>query len=70
MMMAQARIDDSVISRLRGQVIARDLIFERVSDKAPVALPTGTRKEKAAYVATTDRTAKARVIADLNLRHE
>jgi hypothetical protein len=67
MMLAQNRIDDSLVSRLRSQMVARDLVFEKVDDDKPA--PSGT-KEKAMYYGTQDRTARARIIVDLNLRHQ
>jgi hypothetical protein len=70
MMIAQNKIDDAIIERLRGKVLTRDLVFEKVSDTAPVSTSGGTRKEKAMYVATPDRTANARVVADLTLKHQ
>jgi hypothetical protein len=72
MMIAQSRIDDSLIGRLRerDKVLARDLVFEKVNDDKPAKTPAGTRKEKALYVATPDRTAAARIIVDLNLKHQ
>jgi hypothetical protein len=69
-LMASSRIDDKVIDRLRGKVLARDLVFEKVNDPAPVSTPVGTRKEKALYVATQDRSPDARVVVDLNLKHQ
>jgi hypothetical protein len=70
LMIAQSRIDDSVVSHLRGTVLARDLVFEKVNDDAPVNTSGGTRKEKAMYVATPDRSASARVVVDLTLNHQ
>ncbi|HYI95654.1 MAG TPA: DUF4384 domain-containing protein [Bryobacteraceae bacterium] len=70
MMIAQSRIDDALIDRLRGRVLARDLVFEKVNDDAPVTTSSGTRREKALYVATLDRTAGARVVVDLTLKHQ
>lgn len=70
MMLAHSRIDDAVIERLRGRVMARDLVFEKVNDEAPVTTSGGTRKEKALYVATPDRTINARVVVDLTLKHQ
>jgi hypothetical protein len=67
MMIAQSRIDDSLVNRLRGQMISRDLVFEKVSDDRPA--PSG-RKEKAMYYGTQDRTAGARIVIDLHLRHQ
>ena len=34
LMIAQSRIDDSVVNHLRGTVLARDLVFEKVNDDA------------------------------------
>ena len=70
MMIAQNRIDDALIDRLRGRVLARDLVFEKVNDDAPVSTSSGSRREKALYVATTDRTSGARVVVDLTLKHQ
>ena len=70
LLMAGNRIDDNVIDRLRGKVLARDLVFEKVNDPAPVSTPVGARKEKAMYVATQDRSPDARVVVDLNLKHQ
>jgi hypothetical protein len=70
LVIAQSRIDDAVINRLRGAVLARDLVFEKVNDDAPVNTSGGTRKEKAMYVATPDRSAKARVVVDFTLNHQ
>lgn len=70
MMLAQNRIEGSVIDRLRGQVLARDLVFEKVNDDVRPSKSAGTRREKAMYVASPDRTVKARVIVDLTLKHE
>lgn len=72
MMIAQNRIDDSFMGRLRerDKVLARDLVFEKVNDDKPVSTPVGTRREKALYVATPDRTAAARIVVDLNLKHQ
>lgn len=70
MMMAQNRIDESVIDAVRGKVLARDLVFEKVSDDVPVTTSGGTRKEKALYVATPDRSVNATIIVDLALKHQ
>ena len=69
-MLAQGHIDNSVIDKLRGRVLSRDLVFEKVNDDAPVYTSGGSRKEKALYVATPDRTANARLVVDLNLKHQ
>jgi hypothetical protein len=61
LMMAQSRIDDSVVNRLRGQMISRDLVFEKVNED---------KREKAMYYGTGDRSPRARIVVDLNLRHQ
>ncbi len=58
-------IEDPFVNRLRSQLVARDLVFEKVDDDTP-----GDRKEKAVYVATPDRTVNARVVIDLTLKHQ
>jgi hypothetical protein len=73
LMIAQNRIDDGLIGQLRerDKVLARDLVFEKVNDDEKAsARPAGVRKEKALYVATPDRTAAARIVVDLNLKHQ
>jgi Domain of unknown function (DUF4384) len=70
LMVAQSRIDDSLIARLRGGVLSRDLVFEKVNDDGPVNSSGGKRKEKAMYVATNDRSPNARIVVDLSLNHQ
>lgn len=70
MILAQNRIDGAVIDRLRGTVLARDLVFEKVNDDGPVSTSSGKRKEKAMYVASQDRTSGARVVVDMALKHQ
>jgi hypothetical protein len=70
LMVAQSRIDDSLIARLRGGVQSRDLVFEKVNDDGPVNSSGGKRKEKAMYVATNDRSPNARIVVDLSLNHQ
>jgi hypothetical protein len=72
MMIASTRIDDAFMGqfRQRNTTIARDLVFEKVNDDKPVSTSGGTRKEKALYVATPDRTAQARIVVDISLKHQ
>ena len=66
MLLAQNRpIDDGVVNRLRSQVYARDLVFERVDENTP-----GEKKEKAAYVVNSNAAPDARLVVDLSLKHE
>jgi hypothetical protein len=65
LMLAAARpIDDRVIAGLRTEMIARDLVFEKVDETTP-----GPKKETAMYVATQDGSTDARIVVDFNLKH-
>jgi len=66
MLLAQSKpIGDDLVNRLRGQVYARDLVFEKVDDTTP-----GERKEKAAYVVNSNASPEARLVVDVTLKHE
>lgn len=66
MLLAQSRpIDDGLVNRLRSQVYARDLVFEKVDENTP-----GEKKEKAAYVVNSNAAPDARLVVDLSLKHE
>jgi hypothetical protein len=66
MLLAQSRpIDDGVVNRLRNEVYARDLVFEKVDESTP-----GDKKEKAAYVVNSNAAPDARLVVDLILKHE
>ncbi len=66
MLLAQSRpIEDGLVSRLRNQVYARDLVFEKVDENTP-----GDKKEKAAYVVNSNAAPDARLVVDLVLKHE
>ena len=58
-------INDDLISRIRSQFVARDLVFEKVDDATP-----GTKKEAAMYVVNPDRSPDARLVVDLKLKHQ
>ncbi len=63
-------VDDAVISRLRTEVYARDLVFEKVDDAAPVSGGgEGVRPERAVYVVNVTGTDDSRVVADIKLQH-
>jgi hypothetical protein len=72
-LIAQATVSDDVISRVRGQLAARDLIFEKVENEK-VAETTNNngqaRMETAAYVVNPSGAADARLVADVRLKHE
>lgn len=66
MLMAQNKpIDDGLVNRLRSEVYARDLVFEKVDETTP-----GDKKEKAAYVVNSNAAPDARLVVDLVLKHE
>ena len=58
-------VDDALVGRLRNQVYARDLVFEKVDDSTP-----GEKKEKAVYVVNPTGSAESRLVADVTLKHE
>jgi hypothetical protein len=57
-------VDDALVGRLRNQVYARDLIFEKVDDATP-----GDKKEKAVYVVNPTGSPESRLVADVTLKH-
>lgn len=78
-MMASASIGDDVITRLRGQMLARDLIFEKVENDDPPSgaasdgLRTATDEVKfktASYVVNPSTAPDARVVVDVKLIHK
>ena len=60
-----APVDDALVGRLRNQVYARDLIFEKVDDATP-----GDKKEKAVYVVNPTGSPESRLVADVTLKHQ
>jgi hypothetical protein len=60
-----SRIDDMLVGRLRN-AYSRDLIIEKVDDKAPV---NSRPPEKAVYTVNLNGGSDARVIADITLIH-
>jgi hypothetical protein len=67
MMLAMNSLDDAVVNRLRTQMTSRDLVFEKVTEDKPAP---GGKREKAMYYGTQDRTSRARIVVDMNLRHQ
>lgn len=69
---AQATFGDDVVNRLRSDVQARDLVFEKVdSDDSPTAnaAGAGARIENAAYVVNPSTAQDARLVVDVSLKH-
>jgi Domain of unknown function (DUF4384) len=80
-MMASASIGNDVISRLRGQMQARDLVFEKVeNDEAPASpaseglrptsAPDEVKFQTASYVVNPSTAPDARVVVDVKLIHK
>jgi hypothetical protein len=71
-LIAQASVRDDLISRLRSDVAARDLVFEKVDaaeTKTAGNLKDGARVETAAYVVNPSTAPDARLVVDITLRH-
>ncbi len=70
MAMNAINVSDDLVGRLRGKVIARDLVFEKVDEKtAPPAAAGAPAKEKAIYVVNPDTGAGSRLVVDMSLKH-
>lgn len=67
MAMNKIAIDDSLVGKLRSNLIARDLVFEKVTDDKPAA--GSQEKEKAVYVVNPDRGTESRLVVDVALKH-
>jgi hypothetical protein len=65
MMASLSPVDDALVGRLRNQVYARDLVFEKVDDSTP-----GDKKEKAVYVVNPTGSPESRLVADVTLKHQ
>lgn len=57
-------IGDPLVGRLRSQVYARDLVFEKVDESTP-----GEKKENAVYVLNRTGSPDSRLVADFVLKH-
>ncbi|WP_321472816.1 DUF4384 domain-containing protein [uncultured Paludibaculum sp.] len=68
-MMASAAIGNPLVSQMRGGVMARDLVFEKVDESKPAPISEGGRKETATYVVNASLSADSRLVADINLKH-
>lgn len=67
MAMSKISIDDSLVGKIRSNLIARDLVFEKVNDDKPAS--SNREKEKAVYVVNPDRGAESRLVVDIALKH-
>lgn len=69
LLMASAAIGNPLVDELRGGILARDLVFEKVDDSKPAPQAAGGMKETAVYVVNASTDAGARLVADIQLRH-
>jgi hypothetical protein len=58
-------LGDPLIGRLRNEVYARDLVFEKVDESTP-----GEKKENAVYVLNRTGSPDSRLVADFVLKHQ
>ncbi len=64
-------INDALVQRVRAEVYARDLVFEKVDEKTPAsAAAPAPKQEKAVYVVNKTGSAESRVVADVTLNHQ
>ena len=68
-LMAMNSIGDDVVSRIRGQMLARDLVFEKISDDPKTAGKSDHEPEKAVYVVNPNRGDDSRLVVDVSLKH-
>lgn len=68
MAMNSVSVDDNLVGRLRGQMLARDLVFEKIADDKPAA-KSGREPERAVYVVNPDRGNDSRLVVDVALKH-
>ncbi len=70
MAMNTINVSDDLVGQLRGKVIARDLVFEKVDEKTvPPAAAGAPAKEKAVYVVNPSTGAESRLVVDVALKH-
>jgi hypothetical protein len=60
-------IDDALVGKVRGELMARDLVFEKVDDAKP---GPSQQKETAVYVVNKNAGPNGKVIVDLKMEHK
>jgi hypothetical protein len=60
-------IDDALVGKVRSELVARDLVFEKVDDSRP---GPAQQKETAVYVVNKNAGPDGKVIVDLKLEHK
>jgi hypothetical protein len=68
-MMASAAIGNPTVQEMRGRVVARDLVFEKVKEEAPLESSGRKSSETAVYVVNRTGSTDSRLIAELGLQH-
>lgn len=64
-------IDDALVGKVRSELVARDLIFEKVDDSKPAPSAAPERmKETAVYVVNKSAGPNGKVMVDLKLEHK
>jgi hypothetical protein len=67
-LVAQAKVRDDVVNKLRNQMLSRDLVFEKVDETTSDS--TGVKAENAAYVVSRNTAPDAQLVKDLTLSHQ
>jgi len=60
-------IDDALVGKVRSELVARDLVFEKVDDSKP---GPSQQKETAVYVVNKNAGPNGKVIVDLKMEHK
>lgn len=60
-------IDDALVGKVRSELVARDLVFEKVNDTKP---GPAQQKETAVYVVNKNAGPDGKVVVDLKLEHK
>lgn len=63
-------IDDALVGKVRNELVARDLVFEKVDDSKPAAAAASKQPETAVYVVNKHAGPNGKVIVDLKLEHK
>jgi len=61
-------IDDALVGKVRNELVARDLVFEKVDETKPAA--AAKQPETAVYVVNKNAGPNGKVIVDLKLEHK
>lgn len=61
-------IDDALVGKVRNELVARDLVFEKVDETKPAA--ASKQPETAVYVVNKNAGPNGKVIVDLKLEHK